>query len=218
MKDKDLDHLKDYVKRSASSRQTFLKLGDGGGEEADDVSGMDEDPEMLAQEEAEEVSKKRRVDLGTAITDLYAKEVTVLSGLLASTKSAIDTCKAAVNQSVQSGLMESDDALSQFHSTCMIRLRGMVAWLATEATQVPSEQTSLEELERIMSHPHPHFPVVVEEGGTFTADKVEGESRRNASPKQNATHNQVAQQHMQSIPNIQSTLNSKHIPSIPSNT
>ena len=132
MKDNDLDHLKDYAKSAGSSGQSFLKLREGDAEEDVDDSGMDEDPEMLAQEMAEEVSKKRRIDFGFAITELYAKERIALDGLFTQTKSAIDTCKAAVNRSVLSGLLDSDDALSQFNHTCMTRLRGMVAWLATE--------------------------------------------------------------------------------------
>ena len=81
MKDKDLDHLKDYVKSAGSSGQSFLKLREGGAEEDGDDSPLDEDPEMLAQEVAEEVSKKRRIGLGTAITDLYAKARIALDGL-----------------------------------------------------------------------------------------------------------------------------------------
>ena len=103
--------------------------------------------------------------------------------LFTQTKSAIDTCKAAVNRFVLSGLLDSDDALSPFSNTCMTRLRGMVAWLATEVEQVPSEETSLQELERIMSHRHARVPVVVcvgdstkENVETSSADEVETSS------------------------------------------
>ena len=58
MKDKDLDHLKDYVKSAGSSGQSFLKLREGGAEEDVDDSPLDEDPEILAQEVAEKVSNK----------------------------------------------------------------------------------------------------------------------------------------------------------------
>ena len=57
VKDKDLDHLKDYVKSAGSSGQSFLKLREGGAEEDVDDSSLDEDQEILAQEVAEEVSK-----------------------------------------------------------------------------------------------------------------------------------------------------------------
>ena len=86
VKEKDLDHLKDYVKSVGFSGQSFLKLREDSAEEDGDDSPLDEDPEILAQEVAEEVSKKRRIDLGTAITDLYAKERTALDCFFTQTK------------------------------------------------------------------------------------------------------------------------------------
>ena len=167
-----------------------------------------------------------------------------MTGLLTQTKSAIDACKVAVNRSVSCGFLDSDDALSQFHNTCMIRLRGMVAWLATDTSQVPSEHSSLEELEKVISIQHPHFPVVVDGADDVetTASKVEGDPSmsspdtkanlplpmvpRRATGKQTTDVGQVVQQHTQSIPSIssnpkfqafQATQTSKQTQSIPSN-
>ena len=64
VKDKDLNLLKDFVKTSSGSgRMSFLKVADGGGAEDAEDSEMDEDPAILAQEEAEEITKKRGLTL-----------------------------------------------------------------------------------------------------------------------------------------------------------
>ena len=130
----------------------------------------------------------------------------------------------------------------------MTRLRGMVAWLATEVEQVPSEETSLQELERTMSHRHARVPVVVcvgdstkENVETSSADKIEtsspADNRTSGTPGPQVPQNiqsilsipsnlefQTRSKHFKQprIPSkfqaVQTTLNYKQIPSIPSNT
>ena len=101
-----------------------------------------EDPLILQQEE-ESKTKRRKVDLGIPIPEMLAKEEEDLKELVKQADAAITVCTTSVTTFNNLAAEDKDAALGQFHSTCLVRLRWLVAWKAATPDEVPDVDAAM---------------------------------------------------------------------------
>lgn len=152
MKDKDLKDLSNFCQTSSSSakNEKFLRKALGKASDSEESAADSADDGEASEDDKvakEAPAKKKRIDLGTAVSDAYAKECSQLSDLTKQFEKVVSQCQESL-KTYASYAGERDAATDAYQATREARMRACQAWSATNLAscpRLPGDATQVEQ-------------------------------------------------------------------------